>query len=90
MFILLLLQMDTHSAPVVNIDGSKIYMTLPPMPPFKSKWAGGSDKSKSFPAKPTVTADEVRISCRKLLATALRGQFFSNLHNKFRRGRRHF
>ena len=68
--------MDTHSAPVVNIDGSKIYMTLPPIPPFKSKWAGGSDKSKSFPAKPTVTADEVRISCRKLLPTALRGQFF--------------
>jgi hypothetical protein len=89
MFILLLLQMDTHSAPVVNIDGSKIFMSLPPIPPFKSKynWAGGSDKSKS---KPTVTADEVRISCRKTLATALRGQFFSNLHNKFRRGRRHF
>jgi hypothetical protein len=79
MFILLLLQMDTHSAPVVNIDGSKIFMSLPPIPPFKSKsnWAGGSDKSKS---KPTVTADEVRISCRKTLATALRGQFFSNLH----------
>ncbi len=37
-------------------------------------WVGGSDTSKSFPPKPTATADEVRISCRKLLANALKGK----------------
>ena len=37
-------------------------------------WVGGSDTSKCFPPKPTATADEVRISCRKLLANALKGE----------------
>jgi hypothetical protein len=36
-------------------------------------WVGGSDKSKCFPPKATATADEVRISCRKLLTSALNG-----------------
>ena len=43
-------------------------------------WVGGSDKSKCFPPKATATADEVRISCRKLLAAALKG--LVNLNNE--------
>ena len=40
---------------------------------------GGSDAptpdfGKSFPPRPTATSDDVRLSCRKMLATALKGR----------------
>ena len=43
---------------------------------------GGSDAptpdfGKSFPPRPTATSDDVRLSCRKMLATALKGMVIS-------------
>ena len=39
----------------------------------KDKKDGDNNSLKSFPPKASATTDDVRISCRKMLANALRG-----------------
>ena len=40
----------------------------------EGKEGDGPDFGKSFPPRPTATSDDVRLSCRKMIANALRGK----------------
>ena len=40
----------------------------------EGKEGDNPDFGKSFPPRPTATSDDVRLSCRKMIANALRGK----------------
>ena len=47
----------------------------------KDKRDNENSSLKSFPPKASATADDVRLSCRKMLANALKGNYDKTRHN---------